>query len=445
MIQKNFLFFLFFCTYINLFSQEICDNGIDDDADGLVDLNDKDCDCSAYDWSNIPSLIPNSDFENYIVCPSMGGQMNRSTGWKQGGRNSDPDYFNTCGYAGQNPSYFTPPTKGNYSGNGYVGFYNYSNIVEDYKEYIATCLTTPLQIGVTYKIKIQIGFITSTLGTFGSDPSLEFAIFGTNSCAMIPYNSRSCPMTSSGSFQLLAVKIVSGADEWVQAEITFTPTVATSVLIFGPSCRPVPMDNNPYYFMDGIVLNKKDVFERNKLKKKIISVGEYCKNSIYLQASFNSGATIQWFKDGIALIGKTAVSLAVDTSQKGIYEAIITENEACFKTNKISMELLFDSCLDKVEPSFFMPNSFTPNMDNKNETFLPVFFNEDMNFTHYSFQIFNRWGSLIYENNENNLTGWAARADEIPIQQGIYIWKLKFKVDGEYNVIQKYGHVGVYY
>jgi hypothetical protein len=38
--------------------QEICTNGVDDDNDGLIDLNDsEDCVCTAV--TNVTSLIPN--------------------------------------------------------------------------------------------------------------------------------------------------------------------------------------------------------------------------------------------------------------------------------------------------------------------------------------------------------------------------------------------------
>ena len=46
---------------------EICDNAIDDDLDGLIDLNDPDCDCQIIEPV---SLIPNPSFEDYTCCPN---------------------------------------------------------------------------------------------------------------------------------------------------------------------------------------------------------------------------------------------------------------------------------------------------------------------------------------------------------------------------------------
>ena len=54
---------------LNCFGQsvdEICENGRDDDRDGLIDLNDPDCACAVIQPK---SLIPNPSFEEFSCCP----------------------------------------------------------------------------------------------------------------------------------------------------------------------------------------------------------------------------------------------------------------------------------------------------------------------------------------------------------------------------------------
>jgi len=52
---------------------EICDNAIDDDGDGMIDLNDQDCFCEI----QVPeSLIPNPSFEEQNCCPSGRSELN---------------------------------------------------------------------------------------------------------------------------------------------------------------------------------------------------------------------------------------------------------------------------------------------------------------------------------------------------------------------------------
>ena len=49
-------------------AQEICNNGIDDDGDQLVDLNDPGCPCNTI-ITGTPSFIPNPAFEEMLVSP----------------------------------------------------------------------------------------------------------------------------------------------------------------------------------------------------------------------------------------------------------------------------------------------------------------------------------------------------------------------------------------
>ena len=52
---------------------EICDNAIDDDGNGLIDLNDPVCKCEEL---GPISYIPNPSFEEMDCCPSSFSQLN---------------------------------------------------------------------------------------------------------------------------------------------------------------------------------------------------------------------------------------------------------------------------------------------------------------------------------------------------------------------------------
>ena len=77
------------------FSQEICGNGIDDDGDLLIDLNDPDCACSGFGGGSttVTSLIPNPSFESNTCCPSSVSQLYCADNWVQAS-NATSDYFN---------------------------------------------------------------------------------------------------------------------------------------------------------------------------------------------------------------------------------------------------------------------------------------------------------------------------------------------------------------
>ena len=134
------LFFLFSYT---AFSQEICNNGIDDDSDGLIDLNDPNCSCGSA--TVVPSLIPNPSFEAYDFCPNDISQLDYSSVWIQA-TIPTTDYFNTCGYV-NNAGMMPFP-----DGNAAVGaFFN-----DGWQEYLGACLLTPMLSGTNYQIKFNI-------------------------------------------------------------------------------------------------------------------------------------------------------------------------------------------------------------------------------------------------------------------------------------------------
>ncbi len=89
-----------------------------------------------------------------------------------------------------------------------------------------------------------------------------------------------------------------------------------------------------------------------------------------------------------------------------------------------------------------MPNTFTPDGDNFNEEFKPVFVS---GFDPYDFHmmIFNRWGEVVFESYDANY-GWNGfYGDHGIVKDGTYIWRIEF---GDLNTDKKYkenGHVTI--
>ncbi|TXI88050.1 MAG: T9SS type B sorting domain-containing protein [Crocinitomicaceae bacterium] len=68
----------------------------------------------------------------------------------------------------------------------------------------------------------------------------------------------------------------------------------------------------------------------------------------------------------------------------------------------------------------YVPNTFTPNGDEFNQIFKPVFAEE---VTAYNLKIFNRWGEMIFESNDTNL-GWDGTYNGVLVQDGTYTWDI---------------------
>jgi gliding motility-associated-like protein len=76
---------------------------------------------------------------------------------------------------------------------------------------------------------------------------------------------------------------------------------------------------------------------------------------------------------------------------------------------------------------FYIPNTFTPDGDNFNQMFKPIF---TAGFDPFNFEmlIFNRWGELIFETHDAKM-GWDGSygTDGRDVQEGVYSYKITYK------------------
>ena len=90
---------------------------------------------------------------------------------------------------------------------------------------------------------------------------------------------------------------------------------------------------------------------------------------------------------------------------------------------------------------FYVPNTFTPDGDNFNEYFLPVF---TSGYDPYDFDlfIFNRWGEIVWESHDAS-AGWDGTYGGKLVQDGVYTWKIEFKTTETDERRMVSGHVNV--
>jgi gliding motility-associated-like protein len=99
----------------------------------------------------------------------------------------------------------------------------------------------------------------------------------------------------------------------------------------------------------------------------------------------------------------------------------------------------------KEELVFFVPNTFTPDNDDYNEVFKPVFYS---GFDPYDFSllIFNRWGEIVFES-RNAEVGWDGSYgsnNEIEmVQDGTYTWVIRYRISENKGYRKATGHVNL--
>lgn len=307
---------------LGVFGQvEICDNGIDDDFDNLIDLNDPDCPCKLV---NPISLIPNPSFEDQDCCPQNRSELDCASNWIQA---SEPttDYINTCGWMGWNSF---PPPQPFPDGNGIMGFRdgrvrNNGQADPFWKEYAGACLLSPLLKDTTYRFQFDVGFVDQQ-----KSPDINISFFGTTSCNNLPFgvgNSQfGCP-TNSPDWELLGKVFVSGGggNVWVNTFIEITPDKDIHAIAIGPDCPAVSTPVSLYYFFDNLILANIDAFDLR------IKENEHpCSANFNLTVPNNPTLNYQWYLNGAALVGETSYELS-QMYGEGDYQIRIIDGTKC--------------------------------------------------------------------------------------------------------------------
>lgn len=92
--------------------------------------------------------------------------------------------------------------------------------------------------------------------------------------------------------------------------------------------------------------------------------------------------------------------------------------------------------------ALYVPNTFTPDNDDYNEVFKPVF-PPNVEINRYHLSIYNRWGELLFESFDPD-GGWRGTYgvdSEQIVKDGVYVWKISLII-GLYNETKEFvGHV----
>lgn len=307
---------------------ESCNNGIDDDNDGLIDLNDPDCECQIIEPV---SLIPNPSFEEMNCCPNNRSQLNCAVDWIQA---SEPttDYLHTCDWMGWEN--FPPPLPFP-DGQGIMGFRDgrvrQNNIPEkNWKEYAGACLLSPLVANNTYRFEFDVGFVN-----YQNSPPINITFFGTTDCENLPFGvgneALGCPTNGPGWVKLGSTLVSgNGQHTWIKASIDVVPEEDITAIAIGPPCTEIVNNISTYYFFDNLLLADFRSFEL------VISATSHpCQDDFAMQIPDFPEYSYQWYKEGVALVGETSNQLS-GIYGEGNYQVLIDDGASCRVTTNFS-------------------------------------------------------------------------------------------------------------
>ncbi len=360
---------LLFSLFITpaLVAQEICDNGQDDDGDGLVDLNDSiDCSCGFLPYPE--SLLPNPSFEffdqNNEGCitaipegfPDNFSQANCLNGW-QAVSNGTTDAWNTTAVTTRSLGTFQTP-RPLPSGTGLAGFVAYSsqsNSIDPYREYLGACTTNEQSInaGEAYRLSLELGVLApdtfpsaSSLTVAHFEDTIRLAVYGVRDCDDLFFAGVGCPEESGAvGYELITTVVMPASPGWNTLSADFTPQADYSAMVFGWPCGNEPvlsMDFNHtvYYYVDELRVNTVSAYEANENSPggPIGVQGEaLCDDDFLLLGRSVTGATYQWYRDGVAIVEATGVNYKPEV--RGRYQLRTTAPQGCSVSAEVFVQL----------------------------------------------------------------------------------------------------------
>jgi gliding motility-associated-like protein len=320
---RSGLLMLLILSLAALQAQEICDNGLDDNGNGLIDLQDPACACPGITVTeDLTALIPNPSFENFGCCPTYWSQLDCATGWVNLNQAS-PDFHHGCGFIGGpilDAGIFPFP-----DGLGAGG----SIFSHGWKEYMATCLNQPLQAGKTYQFRMQVASVPiAGNGDVCNGGSIYYGpvaikLFGNAQCGNLALPTLDCPSSLDLSWIEIGTVTYTPATDWSEVTMTLTPGFNVAALMLGPPCVLPPEYGSgapcyPYFLFDDLQLEAETPAPPLTLSVS----GHPCTNDLVLTAVEGiPDGTWQWYFQGVALSGETGPTLLLPQSayQPGVY------------------------------------------------------------------------------------------------------------------------------
>ena len=365
-LPKIILLLILFLPTLS-FSMEICNNGIDDDGDGLIDLNDEDCQCA--DVLEDVLFISNGDFSANPFC-CQGNNFSRDDcldNWVP--VNGSPEHINPDCYADLEAEEASLgfPIDGNFVGMIYNDFASF-----EFKETFGICTNQVLVQDITYRIEFDVRFSPNP-DNFDGEGSPHLIFYGLSDCQELAFTDGILGDLCELDFDLIPLDSVNfdeiSPTEWRPIQRTFTAPEDVNAVIVGFECNPDGLFGiRRFVFVDNIriskLLNQAFDFDLN-----VEPVGDLCVDDLSLAAIDLNDFDYQWYRDGIAIVGAetNTLNVANDPNSNGLYELLISNVDGCVVTapievlteeNNIDTTLCLGTTLDITTGSFDIPGIY---------------------------------------------------------------------------------------
>lgn len=307
---------------IGLQAQEICDNLIDDDNDGLIDVFDPDCVCDSLGGFE---YIPNGGFEiKSDCCTMLTDQTNCLENWEifQGTPDLyDPNCLSDIEIQ-QTMDLFGIDFESNFINFGVAG---------SFSETFGTCLLGTLQAGELYIFECNY----SQTDIFSpNDPLIaNMTIYGFEDCSDLEnhnYGDSPCD-NSPGPIELASFFTNSFTNnEWHDLDIAFTPPSNIEAIMIRVNCSNQNSNNQGIFLsMDDLSIHANETLTYDDT----ISVnGNVCDFVFFLEVPDLDLYSYQWFFESAPIVGETNASIQLNGQNpfaEGLYSIAVYHPDGC--------------------------------------------------------------------------------------------------------------------
>lgn len=313
--------------------------------------------------SSLFGQVKNGGFETCSAYPTQLGQVELLNGWTNAGSStSSPDFYHYAGGLAGDIPVTPVGEVEAFQGSGVAGFVATGLPHQHYREYLCNQLSSPLVVGDEYRLTFQI---TNGYWTAGSLAGLGTSDLGVYLSTGAPVQSGNDPLMVTPQAKLDTVVY---SRFWTEITFDFTADAAHKFMVLG-------------------------VFGSDAGKSIVLEEGDAPQLAYY-------------FIDDVSLISLS--SPEQNLSGNGGERADDQDNTG--------------NHVDGDVEQFYIPNAFTPNHDGENDVFLPIL----PAHTSYTFQVFSRWGEVVFET-ANPEEGWAGQdAEGSDVQPGMYVWSISY-------------------
>ena len=311
---------------------EICDNGIDDDNDGLIDAFDPDCDCTDTLIQG-QTHIPNPGFEEHTGCCFSNLDF------------SENNCIDEWELVAPSPDYFGVDCISIEEGEGFVNTFDDSfvglGMASTGSEMLGVCLSTPLQSGIEYKIDIKACVADNSL--FPTSGPVEIALYGFSgpcpdfSSLIDPSNDDLCSLP----LQKEELITITSADllqrEFRNIEATITPSMDIDYVIFSLLCGQSSIEFS-YFMIANVQISEK--VNSPWGFSGTISTSDLCEDPLELSIPYSDTLSYQWYQDSIPITGEDAAILELDltTAVNSQYHVFVYNDNGCVLVGPVTIE-----------------------------------------------------------------------------------------------------------